>query len=104
MAVTENSTAQLRGLAKSLFDGARNWWRAGFVSRLAVVVCGVASLFASGTKPLFLGFGSLALTLACEIFLWRSDWLRGLAEGAQRKFDFIDGFGGLLSSEEWSAL
>ncbi|MCW5968650.1 MAG: hypothetical protein KIT57_09060 [Blastocatellales bacterium] len=104
MAAKENELKHDPGLlCQALFDRAKTWLIVAMLCKVLAFAVGTLVIFFSviSKQAPFLVAG---LTLASELFTWRSDRNKGTAESLRRKLDMRDSFGWPISKAEMSDL
>jgi fumarate reductase subunit C len=90
-------------LCYHLDETAKFWWGTSVTMKLAGFMVGVFALvFNWPARPM--PFILAALTVLSEIFSYRSDSIRGTAQGLRRKLDLKDGLGWDIPNAELSDL
>jgi len=89
-------------LARSWDRCAKWWWGASLILKALGFTTGALILFPVPQEPL--PFVVAAFTILAELATYRSDALRGAAQGMRRKLDIQDSFGWQIPSLEFSDL
>jgi hypothetical protein len=86
-----------------LDNKAKWWWSVSLLLKaLAFVIGSIIVLAKSKWVPA--PFVVAALGLLSELAIYRSDWIKGLAQGLRRKLDQFDSFGWAIARNEYSDL
>lgn len=98
---TRNLKHDPRTLCQAYFELAKRWMIAAISSKILIFTIGIITVFWS-VFPGFSPFIVIILSIASDLFLWRSDIIKGTAESLLRKLDFWDSFGWAISKAELS--
>lgn len=98
---TRNLKHDLRTLCQAYFELAKRWMIAAILSKILIFTIGIITVFWP-VFPTFSPFIVIILSIASDLFSWRSDIIKGTAESLLRKLDFWDSFGWAISKAELS--
>lgn len=90
-----------RNTVKSIFDEAKLCWGTSLIMKVGAAGLGVFYIACHVTAALA-PFTVAVIAAASELFQWRSDILRGHAEGLKRKIEYHDAFGWPISNMDLS--
>ncbi len=88
-----------RALSRTYFSVAKRWWGGYLISRTGIILIAAVGALVPALSNV-ISIIIVALSIASEAVIWRSDRMKEIAEWLLRKLDLRDAFGWDISSSE----